>query len=417
MQSMIDTWGTIGVHDPTIIKDDEHNQYYMFSTDTFVNQTYTSGVQIRKSPNLVNWEYIGTALDGVPSEAQEWSLAKGLWAPEVIKTERGYRMYYSASTFGSTRSCIGLAEAEQLEGPWHDRGIVVKTSKEIATHNAIDANVVMDRTGKPWMSYGSFFGGIYLLELDEITGFAKVPNDLGTRIAKRSHFVEGAIEGPFIYFNKDTDYYYLFTSYDSLVNTYNIRVSRSRDLQGPYLDVHGNDINDDSEMNAGNGVKIAGSVEFSDGIAWLAPGHNSIFTEDETCFIVHHIRIEGDKKHSYGMVREILWLPSGWPVLAPEYFSEKREVTENVNVEDLSGQWEYVVLDNKTDSIKATYLNWEDDSFQQFENNVFVSSKNSTEIIVFTAYDWSTRKKRLMFSGLTADGFAFFGKKVEASDN
>ena len=145
-------WNTLGGHDPTMIQDKKRGFYYLFSTDSVVEGTYTSGIQIRKSADKIHWEYVGTAFDGVPEEAFAWTSAEGLWAPEIIEYDGQYRMYYSASKFGSTTSCIGLATAADLQGPWEHQALVVRTNSEIATHNAIDANVLWDKEGNMWFT-------------------------------------------------------------------------------------------------------------------------------------------------------------------------------------------------------------------------------------------------------------------------
>lgn len=66
-----------------------------------------------------------------------------------------YRMYYSASSFGSRQSLIGLQTSSSIEGPWTDEGVVIQTRAEDSL-NAIDANVLTDADGRMWMVYGSF---------------------------------------------------------------------------------------------------------------------------------------------------------------------------------------------------------------------------------------------------------------------
>ena len=50
--------------------------------------------------------------------------------PDIIKYEKEYRLYYSASTFGSQYSAIGLAVSSSPEGPFEHRGIVIETTPE-----------------------------------------------------------------------------------------------------------------------------------------------------------------------------------------------------------------------------------------------------------------------------------------------
>ena len=79
-----------------------------------------------------------------------------------------YRLYYCVSAFGRNTSYIGMAESDSPEGPWIQKGCVVKTGEGDAM-NAIDPSVVEDpETGKWWMHYGSYFGGLYLTFLEFI---------------------------------------------------------------------------------------------------------------------------------------------------------------------------------------------------------------------------------------------------------
>lgn len=112
--------------------------------------------------------------------------------------------------------------------------------------NAIDANIIEDvRNGKQYMVYGSFWGGCHIIELDKETGFARdTSGQPGICLARRPLWTDGAIEGPYIIYNEKTDYYYLFVSYASLRSDYNIRVGRSRNVTGPYLDHNGRNMTD-----------------------------------------------------------------------------------------------------------------------------------------------------------------------------
>lgn len=404
-------WGTLGTHDPTIVK--EENDYYMFSTDTAVNNSPTKGIQIRKSKDLVHWEYVGTALNNIPNEAFEWSKAQGLWAPDVIKYNGVYYMYYSASTFGSTVSCIGLAKATHLQGPWQDEGIVVKTAPSIATHNAIDANVVKDKEENYWLCYGSFFGGIHLVRLNMETGFPEKENDYGKLIARRPQAVEGAIEGAFIYYHEATDFYYLFASYDSLSDSYNIRVARSKNITGPYIDKNGKNMIDTEGAPHSIGVKLVGSYQFKNDIAWIAPGHNSIFADNQKLYMVHHVRVEAFSSYHYAYIRELFWLEKGWPVVSPEHYQRTNEHTYSAN--DLLGEWEWIAFDEDTNLKESKIVNVRDTdlyAIQAIANNQFQHMVEDFQFVVFPCMDWKQNKKTIGFSGLTREGRAIFGKRV-----
>ncbi|WP_297083218.1 family 43 glycosylhydrolase, partial [uncultured Demequina sp.] len=168
-------WGARNAHDPTAVRD-EDGTYWLFSTDANADGPLPgAGAQVRRSEDLVTWEFDGWALDGVPAPARAWSGADGLWAPDVVRVATAdgprWRMYYSASSFGSRTSAIGLAEAVNPRGPWTDRGIVVATQHDRDGHNAIDAQLVIDGD-RHHLLYGSFFGGLHMLEIDPGSGFA-----------------------------------------------------------------------------------------------------------------------------------------------------------------------------------------------------------------------------------------------------
>lgn len=383
-----------GVHDPTILQ--ENGIYYLYSTDTL--QPETRGVPIRTSKDLIHWKFEKAALDGVPSEAKLWSGATELWAPEVIKVDDEYRMYYSASTFGSTTSFIGLAVSDHPLGPWVDKGEVVKTNPQIAAHNAIDANICYDRKNNQWMVYGSFFGGIYIAEIDKVTG--KFSNKgYGKQIAIRSQSVEGAIEGPFIKYNPDTDDYYLFVSFDSLNDFYNIRVGRSKSIDGPYIDFLGNELTNLELCPDKIGTKILGGYQFSEETPLYAPGHNSVFFDEGTKqdYLVHHARKKQFSDEFFLQVRPLLWLSNGWPVTTPyEYTGRIEKVL--AKLEHLQGAWE-IVLFSQTDVQKS----------EEIADITMWLEKTESTYITYK----QEAKKQLYISGITGSGICFFGKKDE----
>ena len=175
-----DQWGAVNAHDPSIVRGDD-GKWYVFSTDASVGDVHRCGVQVRVSEDLIHWDYLGTAFDDYETAcAAEISAAgldpskhQGLWAPEAVKVGNQWRLYYSASTFGSSRSVIGMAVSESVTGPWEDRGIVIRSdANAVSKPNAIDPCLFTDPSGKQYMTWGSFFGGIWLTALDE-DGFAE----------------------------------------------------------------------------------------------------------------------------------------------------------------------------------------------------------------------------------------------------
>src|SRR5699024_5605233 len=86
--------------------------------------------------------------------------------------------------------------------------------------NAIDPNLFYDENGKLWMTYGSWAGGIFVLEVDSKTGEPIYPGEDGTtedgRLIDR-YFgtkISGGYgrsgEGPYVVYDDETNYYYLY---------------------------------------------------------------------------------------------------------------------------------------------------------------------------------------------------------------
>jgi beta-xylosidase len=98
--------------------------------------------------------------------------------------------------------------------------------------------VIIDTVGIPWLTFGSFWGGIKIVKLTN-TG-VRADSDAPIAIAARPSN-GGALEAPFII--SRCGYYYLFVSFDAcrkgVDSTYNIRVGRSTSVTGPYVDKAG----------------------------------------------------------------------------------------------------------------------------------------------------------------------------------
>ncbi|MBB1509283.1 arabinan endo-1,5-alpha-L-arabinosidase [Tessaracoccus sp. MC1756] len=305
--------GLWGAHDPTVVRARD-GRWLMMSTDTAVAGSPGAGVQIRQSWDLETWTWFGHAFNGVPGPAFEWSGAHGIWAPEVIRRGEEYRMYYSASSFGSRTSAIALATAPDATGPWEHRALVVSTRHDADDVNAIDAGVTTDADGTDWLLYGSFFGGLRILPLDE-AGFPLEPGDLGEPVVHRAASINGAVEGGHIIAARGR--YFLVCSFDSLFDTYNVRVAASDSITGPYVDATGAGLIDDSEPPAQVGTLILTSYEAPDGTIWAAPGHSSHLVTSSGLVLVHHVRDGVDPTRHTAHLRALKWTAGGWPVANP----------------------------------------------------------------------------------------------------
>jgi arabinan endo-1,5-alpha-L-arabinosidase len=291
------------VHDPTIIK--EGDTYYLFST--------RAGISIRCSNDLISWHLCGDVFAHLP----EWAVKdvpglRGLWAPDVSYFSGEYHLYYSVSTFGSNRSSIGLATNRTLDPTsdkyrWVDQGKVI-SSFASDDWNAIDPNVVVDERNQPWLSFGSFWGGIKLRKLDQLTGKLSSSDQTLYSLASRPRTADspGAIEAPVII--RKNIYYYLFVSFDLCCrgkdSTYNIRVGRARHLTGPYMDRDGKLM-----MEGGGTLVVTGSGR------WAGPGHCAVLQNKDGDTLVYHAYDTEWRGVPTLRISRLLWDPEGWPKL------------------------------------------------------------------------------------------------------
>lgn len=352
-------------HDPALYQDPVTKEYFLYCT----------GAKIFRSKDLQNWIKVSYPATRVPAKASAWTSSEGIWAPDIYKEGDEYRLYCSNSSWGVQQSCIFLAVSDRPEGPFSPRGLVLKSNDQLKV-NAIDAGLISDHeTGNLYMVYGSFWGGIHLIELDRSTGLAKsdspvtCANEGGTPVenqdftvgtgiclARRPKWMDCAIEGPYIIFNPDTQYYYLFVSYGSLKSDYNIRVGRSKKVTGPYLDHHGKALTDLEDTDATTGYMIACGYEFTTG-AFMGPGHNSVLHDlDGNWYLASHIRPRNffEEVPSTTHIRSLYWTNDGWPVVSPQPFGKEVLVAPKKST-DLNPQVDQYAQEMLLKAVVGTY--------------------------------------------------------------
>ena len=399
-------WNLANVHDPSVVLADD-GYYYMYQTDASYGNAHVGEGQARghfycrRSKDLVNWEFMGPTMHGVPT----WMKAKlneirkamglgtsttdfrnqnqfGYWAPCVRRISKDlYRMYYVVTLPGtingagtwSERCFIGLMETKNPADidSWVDKGYVVTNYSDLelnykvsATdyahcyfkYNAIDPSLIINEKGEHWLIYGSWHSGFAAMQLDPSTG--KPLHALGNPWGKENEASYGkfiytrqlgnrwqASEAPEVVYHDG--YYYLFIAYDELSVAYNTRVVRSKNIDGPYYDITGKDVTN----HGGDAYPIlTHPYKFGNHHGWVGISHCAVFNDGNgNWYYASQQRFPENYKGNansnalmLGGVRSIIWTSDGWPLVLPERYAgiTQKAITET----ELLGDWQHINL-------------------------------------------------------------------------
>ncbi len=354
--------------------------------------------------------YKGEEVDFPNFDAHAWQAkgnnVKGMqWAPDVIynKTMKKWCMYMSLNgdNWCSTIVCF---ISDDLEGPWIYQGPVVcsgfsgryahngfaasgdwkNTDLAIATGctslpqryntdewspygpNCIDPCVFYDDDDNLWMSYGSWFAGIFMIKLDkenglrdytypyQVKGVTTTAGAADANATSDPYFgkkIAGGwgVSGEASYIQKVGKYYYLFMSYGGLTAAggYQIRVFRSEKPDGPYKDcltstgidaMYGRYIlNFGSDAKRDEGVKLFGNYQWETmPNAELAQGHNSAIVDHKgRALIVYHTRFMNRREEHEVRVHQLFVNQDGWLVAAPYEFSGETYTDKDIATQQL----------------------------------------------------------------------------------
>ncbi|MBQ8921709.1 MAG: RICIN domain-containing protein [Oscillospiraceae bacterium] len=346
-----------------------------------------------------------------------------VWAPDVIwnpdyrnsdGTKGAYVMYFcTSSTY--IRSVIAYAVSQNIEGPYtfvdtliysgftkNDQYVTSSTKnvnkKYTSTNvqslidsgavtmnnswfngnnfnnqlfpNAIDPTIYYGTDGKMYMCYGSWSGGIFTLEIDRETGQCIHPKTGTTSDGRMvdSYFgtkISGGYgksgEGPFIEYNADTGFYYLFVTYGGLTSTagYNMRVGRSASPTGPFTDAAGRNMVLESGTNLNTiGLKLMTNYKFSSlARAYMACGHNSVLQDDGQWYLVNHARFDDGTEYHEVRVHAMNFNEAGWPVVMPYEYSGETWSKAGYDTADLAGTYEFINHGTASDGTITTASN------------------------------------------------------------
>ncbi|MGP4041083.1 family 43 glycosylhydrolase [Gracilibacillus sp. D59] len=305
--------------DPSILRGDDGYFYAYATEDDWGDGSGGKVAPVIRSTDLVNWEYLGSAFESKPSWKDGW-----VWAPDVSEYNGKYYMYYTKSIWGDQNPGIGVAIADQPDGPFEDHGKIID-SKEMGVY-AIDPMLFVDE-GTPYLFFGGITSGIFAIEL--------APDGLSA-VGERKDVIGTGYEAPYII--KRDGYYYFFGSNGSCCNgaesSYNVGIGRSESLFGPYLNKNG-----DNLLYHRGDVLLFGNTPVEKGKGHIVgPGHNAIVTDDAGVdWLIYHGIPADDPVLSSGATRRPLFIDKiewvdGWPKLEnlnPSTTPKKKPVIKN----------------------------------------------------------------------------------------
>ena len=451
MSAVAYTLKRVSVHDPSIVWEPVSQTYYIFgshraaakTTDLMSWTEFTAPWQNAYTSNCSNAAAFTTpvvttvkkggtdvalpnfsALAWAKRGSTSYNVDGNMWAPDVIwnKAMNKWCMYLSVNG-DNWYSSIILLTADNIEGPYRYQAPVVMSGFHTGTSykdtdlelaigtqaslpdryavgngwgrrypNCIDPCVFYDEEGKLWMSYGSWSGGIWMLELDENTGLrdydvtytlagsgdgVTVDPYFGKKIAGGFY-----VSGEASYIEYIGGYYYLFVTYGGLAaggvatdynnGGYQMRVFRSTTPDGPYKDSQNHDavftsylLNFGPKENDNNrGVNIFGAYtswgnQAKGNYGERSQGHNSIIAaEDGRTYLVYHTRFQNLGEGHQVRVHQVFQSKNGWLVVAPfEYTGEQVKsadiaTTQQIATNRIPGKYELLIHNYKLDHTK-----------------------------------------------------------------
>jgi arabinan endo-1,5-alpha-L-arabinosidase len=478
----------VSVHDPSIVK--ANGKYYLFG----------SHKSDAVSSDLTSWKYFQTNINNdyakIFSVGGKWAshgsnsydINGNLWAPDVIYNVKMKKWCMYMSVNGDKfYSSIALATADNIEGPYTYSGTIVYSGftnssqagetdykKVIGTNtvdsrylsngawnsaygpNAIDPCVVYDKDGNLWMSYGSWFGGIFTLKLNSSTGLRDYSYTYQTKTNSSDKYFGTKIsggygtcgEGSYIVYDKSAGYYYLYESYCGLDATdnfsgYHIRLFRSKNINGPYTDAKGNSAICTSANvdKTAKGIKLFGNYTFSSlksvangelsSKGYMSGGHNSALIDDNgKRYLVYHTRFNNGTEGNQVRVHQQFLNEDGWPVTAVYENLGSSISSSGYANSDIAGTYEFVNhgLDATTAKIgmlKTSKVSLNSDgtitgdytgTWQEKSGSYYCTmaiSGVTYKGVFFKQYDESSSHKNTMtFSLIGANNESIWGSKI-----
>ena len=402
-----------------------------------------------------------------------------VWAPDVVYNSSyvwndgstgAYMMYYCTSST-ATRSCIGYAVSKSVTGPYSYVDTIVysgftssdnnvTTTSDLGTKtvntsykntniqaliddgtlsgtrsgwftssgsfnntlfpNAIDPNLRFDASGNLWMTYGSWSGGIYILQIDLKTGQPKYPgSSSGNTDAYFGKKIAGGYaksgEAPYILYDSASKYYYLYVTYGWLGvdGGYHMRLYRSKTINGTYVDAAGNEavFSSSSVDQTTRGIKVMGNYDLSTlSVGYKSAGHNSAMIDtDGQMYLVNHTRFNGGTEYHEVRVHQQFLNEDNWPVTAVYEYLGSTISSSGYSTSDMTGTYEFV---NHGTSVSTSNVGMLTTSSVQLNSDGTITG----DVSGTWSYTSGSYYCKMVIGGVTYKG-VFFKQKDESSSH
>lgn len=426
--------------------------------------------------NAHSWQYKGDNVQGMQ------------WAPDVIYNKKmgKWLMYMSINGDYWCSSIVCLA-SDNIEGPYVYQGPVVfsgfmgtyahnsftatddwkHTDLAIATGatslpsrynvgsrwgsywpNCIDPCVFYAEDGRLLMTYGSWSGGIWEIQLDESTGLrdythtyeylvngsTPVTMNANQNVTSDPYFGKKIAGGYYVsgegsYVQHIGDKYYLFVSYGGLNPNagYVMRVFQSDDPEGPFVDGEGTSaIYSKYQLNYGNnsatnrGQKLMGAYGGWGGMTKgeRSQGHNSAFVdEDGNAFLVYHTKFDDGTYGHEVRVHQLFVNANGLLVASPFRYTGLQTTNNQVQTQrlftasQLAGDYKLLMHPYQqtcayNDNVDASY------SKQNEQKPVDVTLTADGNITGDVTGTWQYTQDGTSYITLTLDGWDYDGVTI-----
>ena len=298
--------------DPAVIRGKDGWWYLYATSDPLVEGGEFGLMHVSRSRDLVDWEYVDTIFD--EGNRPEWATATSFfWAPDIRYVDGEYVLYYTVTDTvlnAGDDSAIGAATAPTPTGPWTpvDEPVVPPRPDGGGFFWTFDPSMLATDDGTRYLYYGSYYGGLWVSELDE-TGLRAVGE--ATQVAVNDKF-----EGAYV-IERDGWYYLMASSANCCAGPstgYSVFAGRSQSPLGPFVDHEGVSLLD--TRPGGTQVLV------QNGNRWIGAGHHAVVTDlsGQDWILYHAIDREdpwlaepGGVNRRPTLMDRLDWV-DGWPV-------------------------------------------------------------------------------------------------------